>query len=513
MEARARRRAASAGLKLVKGRASKTNPNPGGFQLLDKKGKIVAGENFELSLEDVLARFESRVRPPEPTGVLGKKLRLHCELEGCSMDALTVLSNENDPYRHDNERGHRSGQWFAEMVERFVPSNVKVHLRGMHYRISSAGDVERPRYINRCLQWTAYVNDFPNWQYVSEDASDAARWLGYVPFDRIVDERNAPPEVYTLEDLQAESFEELRQRKTYAGKGMYVGGGLIGDVQFSADIWASADISYLQPCRIVQIGEKSSLRPVLGPIAERVQGELLLPNGELSITHLYDMCLRASLDPRPLIVLYFSDFDPSGYHMPTNVARRIQALRDLCFPDLKVELRHVALTLKQAQEYDLPSTPLKETELRGERWKERWGHEQTEIDALAALQPEVLREIAYDAVRPYFDLGAAERAAEREEEWRRLATEKLHASPLYGQGVERLEEAKAGIEEAIEEAREIRNEVEQSVRGIKTPPIKPIELELGEATEDAVYDSDDDWVDATRKLKERKGLVADEGEE
>jgi hypothetical protein len=33
------------------------------------------------------------------------------------------------------------------------------------------------------------------------DAAKAARWLGYVPFKRIVDERNAPPEIFVLSEL------------------------------------------------------------------------------------------------------------------------------------------------------------------------------------------------------------------------------------------------------------------------------------------------------------------------
>ena len=50
------------------------------------------------------------------------------------------------------------------------------------------------------------------------------------------------------------------------------------------------------------------------------------------------------------------------------------------------------------------STPLKETERRADRWREAHGGlEQTEIDALAALRPDVLREIVRDAFEPYFD--------------------------------------------------------------------------------------------------------------
>jgi hypothetical protein len=38
---------------------------------------------------------------------------------------------------------------------------------------------------------------------------------------------------------------------------------------------------------------------------------------------------RAAEDGRPSVVLYLSEFDPSGHNMPIVVSRKLQALRDL----------------------------------------------------------------------------------------------------------------------------------------------------------------------------------------
>ena len=92
------------------------------------------------------------------------------------------------------------------------------------------------------------------------------------------------------------------------------------------------------------------------------------------------------------MVLYFSDFDPGGWAMPIGVARKFQAHRDLRYPDLEVQVHHVALTREQVREFNLPSTPLKEKERRAAAWRAKWGHDQTEIDALAALRPDLLEE-------------------------------------------------------------------------------------------------------------------------
>jgi hypothetical protein len=77
------------------------------------------------------------------------------------------------------------------------------------------------------------------------------------------------------------------------------------------------------------IGEKTSLKTVLQPFAERVKGELLLPTGEISDTLIAEMAARAITDKRPTIVFYFSDFEPSWHQMPISMARKLQTLRDL----------------------------------------------------------------------------------------------------------------------------------------------------------------------------------------
>src|SRR5262249_29272426 len=63
-------------------------------------------------------------------------------------------------------------------------------------------------------------------------------------------------------------------------------------------------------------------------------------------------------------------------------------------------------------DYALPATPLKKTEKRAARWQGHWGHEQTEIDALAALRPEVLRYIATAAILAFYDPDLSRRVEE-----------------------------------------------------------------------------------------------------
>jgi hypothetical protein len=71
------------------------------------------------------------------------------------------------------------------MIARFVAQQETVHLRGLHYLLSSTAIV-RP-------DGRLYVNDHSCWTWLQDRSAKAARWLGYVDFDRIHDARNEDP--------------------------------------------------------------------------------------------------------------------------------------------------------------------------------------------------------------------------------------------------------------------------------------------------------------------------------
>src|ERR1700758_2991095 len=75
-------------------------------------------------------------------------------------------------------------------------------------------------------------------------------------------------------------------------------------------------------------------------------------------------------DGRTMVVFVLADCDPAGYQMAVSIGRKLQALRDLHFNNLEFEIVPVALTVEQVREFDLPSTPLKETERREDRWRD-----------------------------------------------------------------------------------------------------------------------------------------------
>jgi hypothetical protein len=401
---------------------------------------------------------------------------------------FTVLSPQNDPYRLDLPDNHRAGAWFAEVLERLVPEDETVHLRGLHYRLVAAADVIRPD------NGMPYINTEEGWLWLTTKAAKAGRWLGYVDFDRIVDERNAPPEIFISQGSPWNQPELLP-------------GATVEIPALDAVLphFYSPGFDVHQPFRIVLIGEKTSLKEVLSPIAAMVGGELLLPTGEMSDTMIAGIASRTR-SSRPTIVLYFSDFDPSGRQMPISVARKLQALRDLRYPELKIEVHQVALTLEQVRRLGLPSTPLKATELRADRWRSVMHHEQTEIDALAALRPLELSRIALDAIKPFYDSTLRTRSLDASIRWNKEVQRLLDAQPDYQSAVDNISRARETLEEAAAALQAAQEEAQSAFRDIELPPTVPPDPIIEAAAPEPLFTTDDDFTIASQRMINHKAL-------
>ena len=247
-----------------------------------------------------------------------------------------------------------------------------------------------------------YTNTDENW--VQKYPIAAARWLGYVRWDDITDKHHAEP-VY--------------RRSPAPGNVPKM------SVSFDVDVYIpEAEDPYIsvggfnasQPYQLFFIGEKSSLLPILDPIASRREASIFILKGEMSAAKVSEIARFISQDKRPARIFYFSDFDPEGWAMPISVGRKLQALRDAYFPHIDVELQHIAVTPKQVRDLNLPSSPMKappenaseatkrKFEKKKNSWMDAWGGmQQTEIDSLIIGHAEELRQIAIDACAPYYD--------------------------------------------------------------------------------------------------------------
>jgi hypothetical protein len=419
-------------------------------------------------------------------GALRSVLEMACERQACGLGSLTVLSTQVDPYRLDTPAGHRDGEWVAGQLKRAVKRGARIHWRGLHYAIVAQGNVRKP-------DGEIYRNSNEDWEWLSTAAGKAARWLGHIPFERISDNRNAEPIIHHKARLDVEVF---------------VGVGVAVDIPEADELEPSPIVRNFVPRQayhFVIFGEKASLEDVALPIARAKEADLYLPTGEISDTLLYRIAKDADADGRPLVLFTLADCDPAGHQMPVSIGRKLQAFRDLLFPDLRFEVVPVALTVEQVRELGLPSTPLKETEKRADRWRQAFGVEQTEIDALATLRPDVLREIIERAFDPYYDNTLGARVDRARSEWSQAAQAAIDEQV----DAEMLEEIKQEASEKLTELRaaidNINERMNLAADRFILPAIEVPEPEVDEdASRQALVSFDDSWVEATRALIARK---------
>jgi hypothetical protein len=451
-------------------------------------------------------KIEPPPKPPrevyQPQGVLGQLIAAEAEAVGLTVADLRVMSAKRDPYTLDTVDNHRIGQWFADQINRFVAAHVTVHLRGLHYLLCSTAIVRPDN--------TPYVNNHTCWNWLQDDASKAARWLGYVDFDRIHDARNEDP----IWCARSRSAYEISTSSSGERKvGVYTGS-LDAEVPDLGDMLPSLTISGSkrpeQPFRLGLIGEKSSLRPVVELIAHEYAIDVVLDTGDASDSHLYQMAKRAAADHRPFVVFYLSDFDPGGHNMPTSVSRKFQAMCDLQFCDLDLRLYPVALTSEQCITYALPSAPLQQSESRKEKWLARFGREQTELDALMVLWPGELERLLHAAIEPFFDRTLNDRFAAADAmpadvpAW-------FKALPAYTAAVDAITPLR---EAAIEAAEALNDAAEQHIDSVRkavreaedAPKLDPVEVEPEITVEppEPLFHSRDGFLTATRKLIARR---------
>ena len=438
---------------------------------------------------------------------------------GMTLGDLTVLSGWNDPYRVATPGRMRDAEWFAE---HWTGSDAR-HLRGFHYTL--IGNATKP-------DGAPYTGANKDWRWL-KSASAAARWLELVPFDALDDRRASDPAIYRAERTETALSAGVGATFDAEPPLIEVAEGDTGEINIYP---ALSGMEAEQPYILAIFGEKSSLASEALPVAREFAADVYLETGEQSITHAYHLAERAAADGRPLALFCITDCDPSGHQMTISIARKMQALRDLQFPKLDVDVIHVGLTPDQVREFGLPSSPLSDNEKRAGRWTELMGVEQTEVDSLLALHPGALAQMLRDAIEPYFDPTLDERVSLVGRAWRRVASaainEAIGGDPDLAARLAEIEARAEDIRQKIEtldaetsrvaveterinaEGDDIRSEaavVNVDLAALAgaidlDPPDLP-EADLPDRPTNGpnlVLSSAWDWVEATRRMKARK---------
>ena len=391
---------------------------------------------------------------------------------------LIVLSPSNDPFYVGPAR-QASAEWFAKLWRKFGIGHG-IHLRRLHYLFVSQ---EPPLKMS---DGTPYENSDSCSQEMGRAAS-AARYLGLVPTEAFDDRRN--PEAITNIRATSEPTIEVDCNDPES----------LPDMPDPPRAWLNVP----EPTQRYQIeiwAEKTTMNEILEPLAEKYGITLITGMGELSITACRLFIDRAKANRRPVRILYISDFDPGGQSMPVAVARKIEFMIHNRRLDLDVQVRPVVLTPEQCEEYDLPRTPIKDTERRAAAFEERHGAGATELDALEALHPGALQQILEREIARYHDTTLAKRTGAKAKKVR-TTLDQFNAE-IHERFAEEIEELGKEYDDVVAAHQAWLDGIEPVWRAIKelihdempdTSGVWP-EPKAGDEAPDPLYDSKRDYV-------------------
>ncbi len=324
-------------------------------------------------------------------------IKRSAKTQGVSVNDLIVLAAQNDPFYTGTPGDWALGRWFAELWQRF--GLERAHIRRVHYQIVS----QNPPVM--LPNGKPYENTVECWDLLNL-ASKAARYLQLVDPGAFNDRRT--PEVMLYANSRGISTPEV-----YASGQTYALGKMKLPDFPELPSYSVYGYESPQPYHLEVWCEKSTMNDILAPLCERHGANLQTGAGEMSITSTLALVHRLQQAGKPARILYVSDFDPAGQSMPVAVSRKIEYfVRTLNF-ELDIRLFPVVLTLDQVQHYQLPRTPIKETERRRLGFEAQHGEGAVELDALEALYPGQLEAVLSQHLNYYMDWTLQDRIKEQ----------------------------------------------------------------------------------------------------
>jgi hypothetical protein len=173
---------------------------------------------------------------------------------------------------------------------------------------------------------------------------------------------------------------------------------------FRLDVWST------QPRYLEVWLEKDALSGIFESVLEPYGVTLNVGRGYDGWDSIYCAAMRYDRVGRPVTILYYGDFDPSGEDMNRSLQSRLEVL-GYC-----PEIIKCALTFQDIERYSLPPDFAKKTDTRAAAFIRRHGDVSVELDALpvsvlrARLEHDVSSRMDLDALTATRELEGRERA-------------------------------------------------------------------------------------------------------
>jgi hypothetical protein len=141
---------------------------------------------------------------------------------------------------------------------------------------------------------------------------------------------------------------------------------------YHLDLWEN------QGTRVEVWVEKDALVGVIEDVCERNDVPYFACRGYVSDSEMWNAAQRHIAYNQNVIVLHLGDHDPSGIDMTRDIKDRLELFNE----GINLEVRRIALTMRQIEELRPPPNPAKITDSRFQGYSDKYGNESWELDAL-----------------------------------------------------------------------------------------------------------------------------------
>lgn len=147
--------------------------------------------------------------------------------------------------------------------------------------------------------------------------------------------------------------------------------------------------------------EKDALSGILRPVCSEYHVRFTANKGYSSSTAMYDAgrrFLEQGDDGKNLYLIYLGDHDPSGIDMTRDIRERLYLYGEWIEGNL--EVIRIALNMDQVEAWQPPRNPAKETDSRFAGYRDKFGDDSWELDA---VEPRTLASLVRDNITDLID--------------------------------------------------------------------------------------------------------------
>lgn len=159
--------------------------------------------------------------------------------------------------------------------------------------------------------------------------------------------------------------------------------------QYGIDMWEN------QPTRVEVWIEKEALTGVISGVCKELDTPYFACRGYVSQSEQWNAGRRFRNPDQHTVVLHLGDHDPSGIDMTRDNFERLSL-----FSHHNVTVERIALNMDQIDQYSPPPNPAKMTDPRAESYRDEYGDQSWELDA---LEPRVLMQLIRNKVANHRD--------------------------------------------------------------------------------------------------------------